>query len=75
VPALLGHRARPSPRVDASNRLPGSGVATAAQVRAIINVKPGAMVIVLDAADGGLVSGLCARRSERSRPSHPRARR
>jgi len=37
---------------------PAAIFATADQVRAIINVKPGPLVIVLDASDAGLVAGL-----------------
>jgi len=37
---------------------PGVAFATAEEVRAIINVKPGAMVVLLDAADAALVMGL-----------------
>ena len=37
---------------------PGALFATAEQVRAIIRVKPGAMVVLLNAADASLVSGL-----------------
>jgi hypothetical protein len=37
---------------------PGVVFATADEVRAIIRVKPGSLVILLDAADAGLVSGL-----------------
>jgi hypothetical protein len=57
-PALLV--TAPDPELPGMLRphFPGALFATAEQVRAIIGIKPGAMVVLLDAGDTSLVMGL-----------------
>jgi hypothetical protein len=58
MPALLITAADPELPAMLRFGFPGAVFARPEQVRAIINVKPGSMVVVLDGADASLVMGL-----------------